>query len=267
MIRAILKRHLPAKSVLQLKRLQQNVRALPWGRSLDRLADIYGTDKNTGHAYTEHYSRYFSSLKYRRVKLLEIGVGGYERIYDGGASLRMWRRYFVRGEIYAIDIFDKHHHDERRIKTFRGDQSDRAFLESVAARAGAFHIIIDDGSHRGNDVITTFEVLFPLMSPEGIYVIEDTQTSYWPARGGNSEDLNRARTTMNYFKQRADGLNYREFMLPGYASSYFDRHIRSIHFYHNMIFVMKGDNTEESNVLVNNQLPKASKTGLDDHAA
>ena len=41
-------------------------------------------------------------------------------------------------------------------------------------------------------------------------------------------------------------------MIPDYQRSYYDAHITSMHFYHNMIFIYKGDNNEASNYLTNN---------------
>ena len=51
---------------------------------------------------------------------------------------------------------------------------------------------------------------------------------------------------MNYFKNLADSLNYMEFMKAGYEPTYFDKNIIAIHFYHNLIFIFKGVNDEES---------------------
>ena len=91
------------------------------------------------------------------------------------------------------------------------------------------------------------------MKDGGIYVVEDTQTSYWEDFGGDSEDLRNSKTIMNFFKGLTDGLNNKEFVRPGYEQTYLDKKITSMHFYHNMIFIYKGDNDEESNVVVNNQ--------------
>ena len=46
-----------------------------------------------------------------------------------------------------------------------------------------------------------------------------------------------------------------EFMIDDYKPSYFDRNILSMHFYHNMVFIMKGDNIEKCNYLINNRIP------------
>lgn len=54
---------------------------------------------------------------------------------------------------------------------------------------------------------------------------------------------------MGFLKSLADGLNHAELDLPNYQATYFDKHITSLHFYHNLAFVYKGDNDEESNCI------------------
>ena len=108
------------------------------------LSIISGSDKNTAHLYTQHYAKHFARYRSEPIKLLEIGIGGYNDTASGGNSLRMWRTYFSRGMIYGIDIFDKRAHDERRIKTFCGSQADYNFLADVAAITGRLDIVIDD---------------------------------------------------------------------------------------------------------------------------
>ncbi len=111
-----------------------------------------------------------------------------------------------------------------------------------------FDIIVDDGSHINKHVITTFNILFPLLNHGGLYVIEDTQTLYWPALGGSSECPDAPDTTMGFFKGLIHGLNHAEFIADSYCPTYLDRNIVSIQFYHNLIFVEKNDNSEPSNI-------------------
>ena len=87
------------------------------------------------------------------MNILEIGVAGYDNPNYGGNSLRMWKRYFYRGKIYSIDIYDKPNFDENRIKTFQGNQNNRDFLDQVLTRIGKIDVIIDDGSNINQDVI------------------------------------------------------------------------------------------------------------------
>lgn len=231
----------------RLKRIWADFRARFARRDLTRLAAIYRTDK-LDHGYMPIYQRHFRHLRREKITLLEIGIGGYADPWAGGGSLRMWAAYFHRGRVFGLDIEDKSPQAGGRIGIFRGDQSDTEFLAGMASQTGGFDIVIDDGSHFSADVITSFDALFPQVKEGGIYVIEDTQTSYWAACGGSME--RDAPTTMNHFKMLADGLNHAEFPLAEYQPSYMDLNILSIHFYHNLIIVEKGQNTLPSNVAV-----------------
>ena len=215
------------------------------GSNLRALAAVYGTDKWGVHRYAQHYEAHFATLRRRRIVLLEIGIGGYGVPESGGESLRMWRTYFPRGRIYGIDIQDKSYHDERRIKTFRGSQDDEVFLDRVIHEIGNPDIIIDDGSHMCVHIIGTFNFLFPRLNDGGCYVVEDTQTSYWPDFGGSDTDPDDPRTTVGFFKQLVHGVNHEE-RLGSREASYYDKSIISIAFYHNMIFIRKGHNVEGS---------------------
>lgn len=231
------------------RQLQHVIFRALFGSDLKALAVVYGSDKWGSHWYAQHYERHFSCLRKQRLNILEIGIGGYDDPEAGGESLRMWRAYFPNSRIFGIDICDKSAHDERRIKTFCGSQADEKFLSEVVREIGDIHLIVDDGSHRNEHVLGTFRFLFPKLNKDGIYVVEDTQTSYWPGVGGSSSDLDRPDTTIGFFKKLVDGLNYAEFDKPHYAPTYYDKNITAIHFYHNMVFIQKGFNSEGSNLL------------------
>jgi hypothetical protein len=212
------------------------------------LAIKHKTDKWGEHFYALHYQKHFETYRFKKNNLLEIGVGGYSNPNIGGNSLRMWKEYFPNGNIYSIDIYDKSELEENRIKIFKGSQSDESLLLDIVAKAGSFDIIIDDGSHINKDVIDSFTTLFPHLKDNGIYVIEDVQTSYWPPFGGGFQKEN---TIMNFCKRLTDCLNHKEFLIKDYDPNYFDKHITSIHFYHNLIFIYKGNNNEKSNLIEN----------------
>jgi len=222
-----------------------------WSRyysdSLVHLANIYGTGKSTTQPYAEVYQHHFCSRRRLALNILEIGVGGYADPHQGGNSLRMWKRYFPKSHLYGIDIEDKRHLSQKRITILKGDQTDSALLGSLVKKVRNFDIIIDDGSHVNEHVLKTFEALFPALSENGIYVIEDTQTSYWPKYGGDSDLLNKSTTIMGYFKALADSLNYEEIISEAFQPSPHAKHIRSIHFYHNLIFIYRGRNEDGSN--------------------
>lgn len=227
--------------------LARRLQARLYASDLNKLATVYGTDKWNSHFYTPHYQRHFGHLRAKKLNILEIGVGGHSDACAGGASLRMWKAFFPNSMIHAIDIHDKSSFQENRIRIYRGSQFDRDFLIETYNKIGSLDIVIDDGSHVNEHVIFAFNTLFPLLNENGIYVVEDTQTSYWKQFGGDSENLRNPVTSMNFFKDLADCLNYAEIPRAGYEPTQFDKTIVAIHFYHNLAFIQKGHNDEGSN--------------------
>ena len=177
--------------------------AIPLSARLGWLAAWYGTDKgSSGHAYTAVYQRHLRLRRWERLRVLEIGVGGEDVASAGGASLRMWRSFFPRARIVGVDIREKRLPREKRITVVQGDQADVAFLEALESAHGPFDVVIDDGSHRGSDIIATFNVLWPRLRPRGVYVIEDLATAYDVAYGGGEPGA--ARTAMTLVKELLD---------------------------------------------------------------
>ena len=216
-----------------------------WRSNLSELAMLYGTDKWGLHRYAQHYQKHFWTLRNRPISLLEIGVGGHADPAAGGQSLRMWKAFFPKGRIYGIDLHDKRAHEEDRIRIFQGSQADPDFLRGVIDEIGSPDIIIDDGSHICEHVSVSFQTLFPLLRENGIYAIEDLQTSYWKEFGG-SWPGRKPHTSMEMLKEMVDGLNWEEIVDRPEAA--FDRSIVEICFYHNLAFIRKGKNAEGTNV-------------------
>ncbi|MBB6627448.1 class I SAM-dependent methyltransferase [Nocardioides sp. KIGAM211] len=228
---------------------------------LTELAQHFGTDKHGLHFYTQHYQAHLKHLRRRRFTLLEIGVGGYQRGGKGGASLRMWKHFFPRAEIVGLDIEDKSFVDARRITTVRGSQVDEELLVRLVDEHGPLTVVIDDGSHRPEHIRETFRILFPLLADDGIYAIEDTQTSYWPEWGG-SEDRHDPTTTMALVKDLVDGLNHEEYVDDDHVPTYADRHVVAVHCYHNLVIIEKGTNDEGTNKrsVLRERYPKPPRT-------
>ena len=243
-LRTCLQSYLPQSNYRRLVSRVKGVLGWWYRNDLNRLARLFGTDKWESHWYTQHYQRYFGPLKKKGLNLLEIGVGKDADLNGGGASLRMWKAYFRKSRIVGIDLYDKSHLSEYRIDIRQCDQTDSEALLRLSQEYGGFDIIIDDGSHVNEHVINTFRVLFPLLRPDGIYAVEDTQTAYWPNWGGG---LDNPRSLMAFFKRLADGLNHVEYPIASYEPDYFDQNIVEIAFFHNLILIRKGTNNEKAN--------------------
>ncbi|AGL18610.1 class I SAM-dependent methyltransferase [Actinoplanes sp. N902-109] len=216
---------------------------------LTELAVRYGTDKwGAMHQYPRRYETHFSRLRDRRLRILEIGVGGFDDPAAGGGSLRMWKRYFPRALVHGFDILDKSPLAEPRLTVIRGDQSDPADLAGVVRRHGPFDIVIDDGSHRPEHVLASFNALFPHVKPDGLYVIEDLMACYWPVPfGGSDVDLNDPGFTVGFLKSLLDGLHHEEFLRPDARVALpTDALISAVHVYHNLAVIEKGANADGS---------------------
>ncbi len=234
-----LRNSLPWPFYWWLKRFRERYRVFFSSGDLTALALIFKTDKWGRHFYTPVYHLWFRDLRYKPIRLLEIGIGGYAKTHQGGNSLRMWKSYFPKGTITGIDIFDKTQLKEERIHIYTGDQSDTEFLKSVSDIEGPFDIIIDDGSHMQSHIITSFSTLFPFLTTNGIYVIEDTQTSYWPKFEGSTKEMDTIPSAMNYFINKVHGVNQSEWLKEELEKEIHENDIASIAFYHNLIIVVK----------------------------
>lgn len=205
--------------------------------NLKTLAHIFKTDK-LGHNYIPVYQRYLHKNRNKVRCVIEIGVGGYNNKLHGANSLRMWKSYFRKSLICGIDIEDKTHLSEKRVKIFHGDQTDHLFLEKIINEVPAPDIIIDDGSHVCSDIIFSFNNLFPKLKKGGLYFIEDTQTSYWSDFGGDPNNLDNPKTTMSFFKKITDCVNHSEFSNKTNLPSFYNS-IGHVNFYPKLIVISK----------------------------
>lgn len=169
-----------------LRRGARSARSAAFGllNAPDALGASYrGTDKFQ-HGYLSHYRSHLGADRFRRMVVYEIGVGGYDDPSTGG-SLAMWRDYFNRSVIVGLDISAKRINFGPRVFFEQADQNSPADLQRVVDRYGMPDVVIDDGSHIGQHIHTSFEVLWPQLRDGGTYVIEDLSTSYYPEFGGH----------------------------------------------------------------------------------
>lgn len=214
--------------------------------SLTDLAIAHGTDKwGTNHFYTPHYENHLRHLRNERFTLVELGIGGYEHEDRGGASLRMWRDFFPRARIVGLDIVDKTFVADDRIFPYVGSQVDPKVLNRIFSDFKDITVVVDDGSHQPDHVRESFRLIFDRLPSGAIYIIEDTQTSYWPAWGGKV-DRRDPSTSMGMVKDLVDGLNYEEFLDEDYVPSSWDTTVTAVHCYHNAVVIEKGENREGS---------------------
>jgi hypothetical protein len=186
--------------------------------------------------YLEIYERHFSPYRNTPVKMLEIGV------FKGG-SLELWREYFGEtATILGIDINPKCAEYVTAPNQVRiGSQDDPLFLESVIREMGTPDIVLDDGSHIGRHQRKTFDILFPLLKPGALYVIEDLHTSYWPGSAGGGLEFagghGRKSTAIEHIKQMIDDMHAWYHNSPVTTPAKTD--IGAIHIYDSVVVIEK----------------------------
>lgn len=147
--------------------------------SLKELVNDNTTDKNTVHSYLDTYESLFCKKKFDHVNVLEIGI------YKGG-SIKLWHDYFVNGKIHGVDVINELDgiiqessiFFTSRIKLFtRVNAYDVNFVNYLSAQK--FDILIDDGPHSYESVEFFIKHYLPLLSEDGILVVEDIQHWDW----------------------------------------------------------------------------------------
>jgi hypothetical protein len=189
------------------------------------------------HHYFEVYDRHFARLRGKPINIVEFGV-------SQGGSLQMWRHYFgERAVIHGVDINPKcKQFEEPGIHIFIGDQQDREFLRSIGRKIPSIDILIDDGGHTMEQQIATFEELFPRLSPNGVYLIEDLHTSYWKKWGGGYK---KRKTFIEYSKNFIDQINAWHSHEPQRLSvSDFTKSVHSLHYYDSVLVIEKRPKAE-----------------------
>lgn len=192
--------------------------------------------------YLEIYHRHFARYRGRSPVVVEIGV------LQGG-SLQMWRDYFGPGCRLVGVVVDERckAYEDGNTKILIGDQADREFLARLRRELPRIDVLIDDGGHRMDQQITTFEELYRHGADDGVYLCEDLHTSYWEAYGGGYRD---PRSFIEYSKRPVDQLNAwhskgpEEFRVDDFTRSAF-----SMHYYDSVLVIEKRLMREPSRIM------------------
>jgi hypothetical protein len=183
--------------------------------------------------YFEVYHRHFERFRGRPITMIEIGI------FNGG-SLRMWRDYFgPEATIVGVDINpDCTRFAEAGVDIVIGDQADRGFLRELRRRYPSPAILLDDGGHTMEQQIVTFEELYLHLERDGVYLCEDTHTSYWSGYAGG---LRREGTFIEHAKSLIDRLNAAYIPDNALPPDDFTWRTDSIHFYDSIVVIERRD--------------------------
>jgi|SRR5215213_6682272 len=137
--------------------------------------------------YASFFQKRWPSGTGEQVKnIVELGI------WDGG-SLVLWNEYFRPKKYVALDysnrgdseyfkLYKKTRKLEGSIQTYWGvDQANSKRVQEIMRQEfdEPIDLIIDDASHQYLGTKASFETLFPLLRPGGLYIIEDWAWGCW----------------------------------------------------------------------------------------
>lgn len=214
---------------------QPDPKVLPQPRASNPLWDFFCNNEgplvHKWHHYFDIYHRHFARYRNTNVCLLEFGV-------SHGGSLRMWRDYFgPQARIIGVDIDPAcSMHADGKTEIIIGDQEDRAFLSELRNRVGEVDILIDDGGHTMAQQLATFDVMFDAVAADGVYLVEDLHTSYWPEYGGGWKQPG---TFIEFTKSLVDRLNAWHSRDPELVPDSFTKAVTGLHFHDSIVVIEK----------------------------
>jgi hypothetical protein len=190
--------------------------------------------------YLDIYHIYLQRFIGNNPQYLEIGV-------QNGGSLQIASKYFINGNIHGIDIDPnvcKMSLGEG-IKTYCFDVNEKDKINQIFDNI-SFDVLLDDGSHESVDIISAFQILFPKVSPGGVYIIEDMHTSYWKFKPYYGGPLKKD-TAIEFFKKFVDLANFYHIENDEFFANFSDDDkyvvawIESITFYDSVVVIKKLD--------------------------
>ena len=179
--------------------------------------------------YFEIYDRHLGRFLDRPVTFLEIGI-------SQGGSLDMWRSCLAPGSlIVGIDVNPRcRRFEDDNTRVFIGDQADPEFWEDVLSQVPRVDVVLDDGGHTMEQQIASFNSLFPRIAEDGLYMCEDTHTSYSPDYGGGYRAPG---SVIEFSKGFVDALH--AWHAPEVPVDSVTRSAHSVHFYDGIVVLEK----------------------------
>jgi len=141
---------------------------------------FYGQDKFAQH-YAEVYDVIFEPFQNKEINVFEVG-------YFNGGSSRLWMDYFPKAKVNVIDInpeaIKRFEHlcdaTNPELRDYKIDTTrytltlkDANNLTPEFFSGREPDIAIDDGSHILEDQLNFIKIMYPIVKPGGLIIIED----------------------------------------------------------------------------------------------
>jgi hypothetical protein len=198
--------------------------------------------------YLNEYDRLLGPSRNKPIHLLEIGI-------QNGGSLEIWSQYFPYAQkLVGCDINPECaglSYEDPRIAVVVGDVNSDTTHAKILRHAPVLDVIIDDGSHRSNDIVKSFARYFPHLADDGVFITEDLHCSYWEDFEGGLFD---PFSSITFFKRLADVISHEHWgsdknradILRGFFSKYAFQieedaleHVHSVEFINSMCVIRR----------------------------
>jgi hypothetical protein len=201
--------------------------------------------------YFDVYQRYLEKYEGKNITFVEVGV-------QNGGSLEMWSKFFgSESKLCGIDVDPKClnlKYDNPNVHIILGDQENSSFWDDFLAHLGPIDVFIDDGGHFMKQQINTFEKVWPKIKKNGVYICEDTHTSYFESYNAGYKEPS---SFIEYSKDFVDilhltdtkmyeeiiGVNYNHIINSheNLVKKKFAWDLSSIHYYDSMVVIEKNE--------------------------
>ncbi len=211
-----------------------NLSLQPIHQELDKSSDKWD---NYFGVYERHIIPALFRVPRSKVVLVEVGV-------QAGGSLDMWAEYTkhhgVETDIHGIDIDPScalHDYSQNpNIQVHIGDQNDNHFWDGFLKVVPRIDAFIDDGGHYMDGQITTLERVWPHITPGGVFICEDTHTSYNSYNGGG---FGYHASFLEYVKKRIDDIHHNHIPDMKYHGPGIFGDLCSLHVYDSIVVLEK----------------------------
>jgi len=172
-----------------------------------------------------------------KVKMLEIGV-------QSGGSTRVWKRYFRSTLQYVgIDINRSckiYESPDEGIAIEIGSQMNTTFLSKICSTYGPFDLVVDDGGHTNEMIMTSLLTLWSCLNDNAVYVIEDLHALSMGRKYIQPKDINVFERIAQWMKIRSPAPLPRHDHDESWMTNHPGWHLKKLSFYDSMLFLYYG---------------------------
>lgn len=204
------------------------------------LSAPYKSTKRTSYFWV--YDLLLQRFAGKSVTVVEVGV------LNGGGLFMLRHILGDNARIIGVDLNPECKYFENYgFEIFTLNQSNPHEWSEFYREIGNVDVVIDDGGHTNKQQITTLIQSLRYINEGGIYLSEDTHTSYWPEFGNPSKH-----SFIEYTKSLVDGINERGPNVKMKGPKINER-ILSIQYFESMFCIYIGNNSQQKSQRIVNE--------------